>query len=81
MSKVKFKLNEAGVGKLLKSPEAQALVMDYASRIRNKCGDGYETSVIIGKYRARASVIAATYEARRDNLENNTLLKARGGGR
>lgn len=80
MSKVKFKRNDKGVGELLKSPEAQALVMDIANKVQQRAGDGYEASVIVGKYRARASVFTATYEAQRDNLENNTLLKALGGG-
>ena len=79
MSKVRFKKNSAGIREMLQSPEAESLVMEYATAIQSRAGDGYEASVIIGKYRARASVFAATPEARRDNYENNTLLKARGG--
>ena len=81
MSKVKFELNSAGVRELLQSPEAMNVCMEYANRIQSRCpaGLGYETSVIVGKFRARASVFASTPEARRDNYQNNTLLKARGG--
>ena len=80
MSKVKFKLNRAGVRELLRSPEAMAVVSEYASRIQSRCGEGYELTTYVGTNRVNASVHAATVEARRDNYENNTLLKARGGG-
>lgn len=81
MSKVRFKLNREGVKELLQSPEAQSVCLEYANRIYSRCpaGLGYEVSVITGRNRARASVFAATPEARRDNYNNNTLLKARGG--
>lgn len=81
MSKVRFELNRAGVRELLQSPEAQNLVMEYAERVQSRAGKDYEASVIVGRLRARASVIATTYEARKDNFENNTLLKALGGGK
>ena len=42
MSKLKFKLNRAGVGKLLKSKEAAEVCGDFANDIKNRCGDGYE---------------------------------------
>ena len=56
-------------------------VMEYATQIQSRCpsGLGYEVSSMVGKTRANASVFAATPEARRDNYQNNTLLKARGG--
>ena len=81
MSKVKFKLDRAGVRELMQSPEAQNVCTEYANRILSRCpgGLGYEVSSMVGKTRANASVFAATPEARRDNYQNNTLLKARGG--
>ena len=81
MSKVKFEIDRAGVRELLQSREAANVCTEYANAILSRCpsGLGYEASTIIGKNRARASVFAATPEARRDNYENNTLLKARGG--
>ena len=78
MSRVRFELDRAGVRELMKSPEAMAVCKEYASAVRNRAGDGYEVDTYLGKTRANASVYAATYEARRDNYENNTLLKARG---
>lgn len=81
MSKVKFVLNRAGVRELLRSSAAEAVCESYANEIRARAGDGYEVTTYVGKNRVNASVYAATYEARLDNYENNTLLKARGGGR
>ena len=78
MSKVKFELNRAGVRELLRSQEAMIVCQEYANNIRNRAGDGYEVDTYVGTNRANASVYAATYEARKDNYENNTLLKARG---
>lgn len=76
MSKVKFKLNGKGVAELLKSAEMQEVLTEYATGIRNRCGDGYTQDIYVGKTRANAMVSAETYQAKRDNLENNTILKA-----
>lgn len=81
MSKVNFKLNRSGVRALLRSQEAMNIVTSYAYSIRSKAGEGYEVTYMVGKNRVNASVAAMTPEARRDNYENNTLLKARGGVR
>ena len=78
MSKIKFELNRDGVKSLMQSPEAQALMLEKAEAIRDRCPDiGYEADVQVGKTRAVAMVKAATFEAKQDNFENNTLLKAR----
>lgn len=76
MAKFKFKLNQSGVGDLLKSGEMQNLLTNKATDIRNRCGDGYEQDVYVGKTRANAMVKATSHKARRDNAKNNTLLKA-----
>ena len=76
MAKVKFKLNRAGVGQLLKSAEMQNVLNSYASASLSRLGEGYETETFVGFDRAHAIVKAATPEARRENSENNTLLKA-----
>lgn len=80
MNKADFKLNKAGVRELMRSSEMMDAMTGYAQQIRSRAGDGYEISQFVGKSRVNASVFADTYEARKDNLENNTLLKARGGG-
>lgn len=76
MSKVKFKLNRSGVAELMRSSAMQEVLQEYATGIRNRCGDGYTQDVYVGKNRANAMVSAETYEANRDNIENNTILKA-----
>ena len=76
MSKIKFKLNRKGVAELLKSAAMQEVLNEYATGIRNRCGDGYTQDIYVGKNRANAMVSAETYQAKRDNLKNNTILKA-----
>lgn len=80
MSKVRFELNRAGVRELLRSPEAANICRSYAVGVQSRAGEGYEITTYTGRNRANASVHAETYEARKDNYENNTLLKALGGG-
>ena len=76
MAKSGFKLNYAGVGQLLKSAEMQNVLEEKATAIKNRCGDGYEQDIYVGKNRANAMVFAETFEAKRDNMKNNTILKA-----
>lgn len=73
---IKFKLNRKGVSELMKSAEMQEVLKDYATGIRNRCGEGYEQDIRVGKNRANAMVSASTYQAKADNLRNNTILKA-----
>lgn len=76
MSKVKFKLNRAGVRELMRSHEMMNVCRSYAEGIKGRAGDGYEVTTYVGANRVNASVHAETYEARKDNYDNNTLLKA-----
>ena len=76
MSKVDFKLNSSGVRALLQSPEALGMCKDDAYAIKNRAGEGYEVTWRVGKTRVNASVAAMTPEAKRDNYDNNTLLKS-----
>lgn len=79
MSKAKFELNRAGVRQLMQSQEMMNICRDYANEVRARAGDGYEVTTYTGRNRVNASVHAETYEARKDNYEHNTLLKALGG--
>lgn len=72
----KFELNRKGVSELMKSDGMQAVLNDHASAIRNRCGDGYGQDIFVGKNRANAMVRAETLKAKKDNSNNNTLLKA-----
>ncbi|MDT2472084.1 hypothetical protein P7D92_10165 [Enterococcus dongliensis] len=76
MAKMKFKLNYSGVGQLLKSAEMQNVLEEKATGIRNRAGEGYKQDTYVGKTRANAMVYADSYAAKRDNMKNNTLLKA-----
>lgn len=71
-----FVLNQAGVAALMKSPEMQAIIKEKATAVRTRAGEGYEQDLFVGKNRANAMVSAATVQAKRDNMKNNTLLKA-----
>lgn len=76
MSKLKFVLNKAGVRQLLKSEEMKSILTEKATGIRNRCGEGYEQDIYVGRNRANAMVKTATFQARKENSINNTLLKA-----
>lgn len=76
MDKVKFKLNRAGVRELMRSSEMMGICKDYANSALGRLGGGYEVTTYTGKTRVNAQVSAETYQARRDNLKNNSILKA-----
>ena len=76
MSKMKFKLNSSGVRQLLQSAQMQTVLEQQASAVRNRAGVGYKQDTYVGKNRANAMVWAETHQAKRDNMKNNTLLKA-----
>ena len=73
---VKVKLNREGVKALLKSEEMQSICKRYADDALSKLGGGYEVSTMVGKNRCNAEVAAVTYKAKKENMENNTILKA-----
>lgn len=76
MAKQKFKLNRSGVASLMKSAGMQEILTNHATNIRKRCGDGYEQDIYVGKNRANAMVSATSFKAKKENMENNTILKA-----
>lgn len=79
MAKIKFKLNLSGLNELMKSAEMQGVLNDAANQIAAAAGEGYEVEPAHPiSYIAIASVNASTWDAVRDNSENNTLLTAMG---
>lgn len=76
MSKFKFELNRSGVRALMQSDEMQSILKDKANNALNSLGQGYKTDSYVGKNRANAMVYADSYQAKRDNLKNNSILKA-----
>lgn len=79
MADVKIILNSAGVRELLKSSEMMSICEEHANKAVGRLGAGYAVSTMTGKTRVNASVYAETYEARKENAENNSILKALGG--
>ena len=80
MAKVKFRLDLGGLNQLMKSSEMQAVLNSAANQIAAAAGDGYEVETAHAiSFVAIAAVHAETAEAKRENSENNTLLKAAGG--
>ena len=80
MSKIEFKLDLKGLNELMKSGEMQEVLTGAAQQIASAAGDGYEVETAHPiSFVAIASVRAATFQARRENNEHNTLLKATGG--
>lgn len=75
---VKFELNRSGVKDLLNSEEMRDALSDTADSILQAVGkDGYEKGeVYSGRNRPNIAVFAGTYQAKRDNLKNNTLERA-----
>ncbi len=77
---VKIKLNSPGVRELLQSDAVASICEGAATDVlaRLPDADGYRVSTYRGKTRVNVSIAAVTPETRKDNLQNNTLLKALG---
>lgn len=76
MGKFRFELFRNGVFELMRSAEMQAVLQEHAEKVKQRAGDGYEMDTYVGPHRANCMIFANTADAWRDNLENNTLLKA-----
>lgn len=74
--KMKFVLNRSGVRELLRSPEMMNICKGYADNAIGRLGTGYEVTTQTGKNRVNAQVAAVTFQARRENSKDNTILKA-----
>lgn len=76
MSLKKFVLDRKGVHALLNSPEIEEVCVRTAAEVAARAGEGYTAAEPhrTGQ-RVAVNVYADSKEARRDNLENNTLLK------
>lgn len=76
MAKVKIELNREGVREMLRSQEMKAICEEHANNALGRLGPGYTVTTMTGKNRVNASVYAESYAAKRENMENNTILKA-----
>lgn len=80
MSKTKFVFKLAGLNTLMRSAEMAAVLNSAAQKIQRAAGEGYAAEEARPlTFTGITSVYAETYEAKVDNSENNTLLKAAGG--
>jgi hypothetical protein len=76
MSDPVFKLNYEGVGKLLKSEFIRNELQRHVNDTLSSLGPGYIGEVYTEKTRCVGEVRASSFEAKKDNSENNSLLKA-----
>lgn len=73
--KVDVRINYSGVSELLNSTEMKNYLEDTASNIANRCGEGYNYDVKSMGTRVIASVYTETDQAKKDNADNNTIMK------
>lgn len=76
MANVRVELNREGVRELLKSKEVEKMCMDFANSAVIRLGDGYEADVRHYPERTASIVLAKTYQAKKENMDNNSILKA-----
>ena len=87
MNRVEFKLDLRGLNQLMKSPEMQSILAEKGARVASRAnsmaateGASYSTNTKTINWIAVTNVRADNGEAIHENYENNTLLKALGGG-
>lgn len=73
---MKVVLNHEGIRDMLRSPEAKAICENHAKAAQSRLGEGYVVSSYTGEGRVNASVLAESANAKRDNMKNNSILKA-----
>lgn len=74
--KVRIELNRDGVRQLLQSEDLGEKLEGLAEAISDRCGEGYAHDRKLMPTRVIASVYTDTPEAAKDNLQNNTILRA-----
>lgn len=79
-NKFEFVLNKEGVRELLRSDELGSVLKTFASNGVTAVAsiDDYEIDEYKGKRRTNVSITAKTERGKKDNLNNNILLKALG---
>ena len=73
-----LRLNSAGMREMLKSAGVLQDMRARAERVAQAAGTGMEATAVVGKTRARASVITATTEARYNEASGKALTRAFG---
>lgn len=75
MSDFRFELDSAGVRELLQSSEMVDVISSITATVAGNAGDGYEYDTQVHN-RVVGRVWAESKEAKRDNEDNNTLLRS-----
>lgn len=73
LDKFEWRGSIAGWNEVRKSSGVQSALMSAANQIASNAGTGYKAV----QYPSRVIVVPETTKAEKDNLKNNTLLKAR----
>lgn len=76
MGKLKVVLNEEGVRQMLKSGEMALLLKERAQDAVSRIGGGYNITTHTGVNRVNVSISPASYKAHKEDLKNNTIIKA-----
>lgn len=76
---VRVTLRLTGLNKLMRSPEAQALVDDHGRRIATRAGADFEYVADPHKWTARGFVQPANIRGMREQAKNAALERALGG--
>ena len=75
LTKDDIEINDAGIIELLKEIGSDVCV-SLASSAAGRCGEGYESKKVEYPERTGGIVKATDRKSFRDNLENNTIIKA-----
>ena len=75
-----LKLSRKAVRDLLKDPALEQHLLVEAERIAVRAGEGHKASSMIGRNRARASVITESFSAMYHEAKDGRLSKAAGLG-
>ncbi|MBE5852272.1 MAG: hypothetical protein E7299_04870 [Lachnospiraceae bacterium] len=78
MANVKVEINYKGLLELFKNEQIKEKCISVANNVAQIAGEGYNVSNWTGPHRAGATVWCDSYDAIRDNMKNNTMLKALG---
>jgi len=75
-----LKLSRKVVRDMLKDPALEKHLLSEAEKIAARAGEGHKASSMIGRHRARASVITESFSAMYHEAKDGTLSKAAGLG-
>lgn len=75
---VDFELNLPGLNELMKSAEMQSHLSMAGAAVAGAAGGDYDHQTYVINFVAVENIFPASEEAMRDNMQNNTLLKALG---